>query len=185
MSASESFSPAIGDEAAQAATGKPWAEWFAILDAAGAADMSHQAIVAYLSQEQQVGSWWQQMLTNTYEQRIGRRSKGEMPDGFQVSVSKTVAVPVERLFAAWESAETRADWLAASGFEVIKTTPTRSLRGRWGDSKAPVSVNFTAKGAAKSQVSLQLSKLPDAGTAEQVKTLWNEALERLKQMLEQ
>ncbi len=184
MSASESFSPAIGDDAVQAATGKPWAEWFGILDAAGAAEMSHQAIVAYLSQEQQVGGWWQQMVTNTYEQRIGRRSKHEMPDGFQVSVSKTVAVPVERLFAAWENAEARADWLAAPDFEVTKMTPTRSVQGRWGDGKAPVSANFTAKGDAKSQVSLQLSKLPDAGAAEQVKTLWNEALERLKEILE-
>lgn len=184
MSTADSFSPAIGDEAVQAATGKSWLDWFAILDAAGAAEMSHQAIVAYLSQEQQVGSWWQQMVTNTYEQRIGRRSKGEMPDGFQVSVSKTVAVPVERLFAAWENTEARAKWLAASDFEVTKITTTKSVRGRWGDGKAPVSVNFTAKGAAKSMVSLQIGKLPDAGAAEQAKTLWNEALERLKEMLE-
>ena len=184
MSPSDSFAPAIGDEAVQAATGKGWAEWFTLLDAAGATEMSHQAIVAYLSQEQQVGSWWQQMVTNTYEQRIGRRSKGEMPDGFQVSVSKTVVVPVERLFAAWENAAARADWLAAPDFEVTKTTPTKSVRGRWGAAIAPVSVNFTAKGAAKSQVSLQLSKLPDAGAAEQAKTFWNEALERLKEILE-
>ncbi len=184
MSTSESFVPAVADEAVQSATGKPWSDWFAILDAAGAAEMSHQAIVAYLSQEQQVGSWWQQMVTNTYEQRIGRRSKGEMPDGFQVGVSKTVAVPVERLFAAWEDAEVRADWLAASDFEVTKTTPTRSVRGRWGDGKTPVSVNFTSKGAAKSQVALQVSKLPDANAAEQAKTLWNQALQRLKEILE-
>lgn len=184
MSASDNFVPAVGDEAVRAATGRPWAEWFAILDAAGAAEMSHQAIVAYLSQEQQVGSWWQQMVTNTYEQRIGRRSKGEMPDGFQVSVNKTIAVPVERLYAAWENAEARAQWLPAPGFEVSKSTPARSVRGRWGDDKALVSVNFTAKGAAKSQVSLQVSKLPDAGAAEEAKAVWNEALERLKTMLE-
>ena len=184
MSPSDNFVPAIGDEAVPAATGKTWTEIFYIMCMDGLPSCMCVYHVHAMSQEQQVGSWWQQMVTNTYEQRIGRRSKGEMPDGFQVSVSKTVAVPVERLFAAWEDAKARVDWLDRSYFEVTKITPNKSLRGRWGDGMAPISVNFTAKGAAKSQVSLQLSKLPDAVAAEQVKTLWNEALERLKRILE-
>ena len=57
----------MSDEAVQAKTGRTWPEWFAILDAASAQQMTHQQIVAYLHTEQGVGPWWQQMVTVTYE----------------------------------------------------------------------------------------------------------------------
>jgi len=40
----------------------------AILDKAGAKKMDHKQIVAYLSEQHQVGPWWQQMVTVGYEQ---------------------------------------------------------------------------------------------------------------------
>ena len=36
--------PGIGDEAVRAKTGRDWAEWLAVLDAAGAAKMTHKEI---------------------------------------------------------------------------------------------------------------------------------------------
>jgi len=44
----------VSSDAVQAKTGKTWAEWFAILDAAGAQTMSHPEIAHFL-QEEQVG----------------------------------------------------------------------------------------------------------------------------------
>src|SRR5687768_242594 len=40
--------PKMSDDAVKAKTGKVWKEWFAILDKAGAKNMTHQEIVRYL-----------------------------------------------------------------------------------------------------------------------------------------
>ena len=58
----------VGSEAVQAKTGKTWAEWFAILDAADAQTMSHPRIARYLQEEHSVPDWWCQMVTVGYEQ---------------------------------------------------------------------------------------------------------------------
>ena len=46
------------DEAVARATGKSWAEWLAILDAAGGREMNHKQIVAHLQTHTDVSSWW-------------------------------------------------------------------------------------------------------------------------------
>ena len=95
------YTPSMSDDAVQAKTGKTWAEWFALLDADGAERLDHKGIVALLRDQYGVGSWWQQMVTVTYEQARGRRERHETPAGYQVSVSRTVGVPLARLYAAW------------------------------------------------------------------------------------
>jgi hypothetical protein len=41
-------SPRLSDAAVEAKTGKTWQEWFSVFDAAGARQMHHQRIAAYL-----------------------------------------------------------------------------------------------------------------------------------------
>jgi len=60
----------MSDEAVKAKTGKTWKQWFALLDKAGAQKLTHKAIVKYLSEKQNVGPWWCQMVTVTYEQHF-------------------------------------------------------------------------------------------------------------------
>jgi hypothetical protein len=81
--------PSMSDEAVKAKTGKNWNEWFTILDKAGAKEMSHQEIVKFLNSKHEVGPWWQQTVTVTYEQARGLREKHEKPGGYQISVSRT------------------------------------------------------------------------------------------------
>ena len=173
------FKPSMSDEAVQVATGREWADWFAVLDAAGAQQMSHPQIVAYLTEQHQVGSWWRQMVTVTYEQSRGLRQKHQRPDGYQVSRSKTLPVPVERAFAAWVDEAQRRTWLPDPGFTLRKATPNHSLRITWVDGESSVDVGFSEKGPGKCQVSVGHSKLPDAGQAEAMKEYWGNALERL------
>lgn len=173
----------MSDEAVQSKTGKSWEEWFAILDAAGGREMSHQEIVACLSAEHGVGPWWQQMVTVTYERARGKRVKHETPAGFQVSGSRTIQVPVSRLFAAWNDETFRRRWLPEADFTVRKTTPDKSLRLAWGDGTR-VEVNLYPKGEAKSQVTVDHQKLPDAQEAARRKAWWGEALDRLREILE-
>jgi len=45
------------DEAVKAKTGKVWAEWFRILDKAGAKKWPHKEIAAYLHDKQNVSAW--------------------------------------------------------------------------------------------------------------------------------
>ncbi len=183
---SASRTAGVSDEAVQKATGKTWPEWFAVLDEAGGQQMTHKEIVAYVHSRHGVGPWWQQMVTVGYEQGRKQRQKGQMDEGFQVSANKTVAVPIARLYAAWADEAQRAGWLGRRKLEVRKATPRKSMRITWGAGKkaSSVSVGFYAKGRAKSQVSLEHSKLPDAAGAEKMKLFWRKALEKLKGLLE-
>src|SRR3979409_781734 len=94
-------SPRMSDEAVKAKTGKNWKEWFAILDKAGAKKMGHQEIVKYLSEEQGVRPWWQQMITVSYERASGLRELHQKPGGYEISVSRTINVPIAKLYHAF------------------------------------------------------------------------------------
>src|SRR5437870_5555573 len=132
----------MSDAAVQTGTGKTWIEWFALLDAAGAHKMNHKQIVALLYAKHNVGPWWQQMVTVTYEQARGLREKHETPAGYQISVSKTIAVPVRALFKAWADEKIRRRWLRDHNFTVRKATPARSMRITWVDGKTNVEAMF-------------------------------------------
>lgn len=177
----DSSSSTISDEAVRSKTGKDWSEWFAILDAAGAADMSHKEIVAYLNQEHGVGPWWQQMVTVTYEQERGLRDKHETAQGYQISRSKTIGAPVGSLYHAWQDEATRQRWLPDAPLTIRKATENKTLRITWGDGETSVDVYFYPKGEQKTQVTVQHNKLADAAAAEQMKAYWAEKLARLQE----
>src|SRR5262245_34095830 len=99
--------PRMSDAAVQAKTGKTWPEWFAILDRVGTKKMNHQEIVAFLNQEHGLGPWWEQMVAVSYEQDRGLREKHEKPNGFEISVSRTLPVGAARLFHAWQDEKIR------------------------------------------------------------------------------
>ncbi len=174
----------MSDDAVQAKTGKSWKEWFAILDKAGAKKMSHQEIVKYLNAKQRVGPWWQQMVTVTYEEARGLRERHQKPAGFQISVSRTINVPVGKLYNAFANDKARKAWLAENGIAVRKATANKSLRVTWNDVKTSLEISFIAKGDDKSQVVVQHSKLPNARASATMKTYWGKALDRLRASLE-
>ena len=174
-----------GDAAVKKATGKTWDEWCRILDTAGCARMNHKEIVAVVERHYS-GGWWGQMITVGYEQARGLRELHQKCDGdFQASSSKTVNVPIARLFDAWNDPKLRAKWLRnADGLVIRKATKPKSLRITWTDGITSVDVNLFAKGDAKSYVSMQHTKLKDAKQVQKMKTLWTEQLERMKGVLE-
>jgi uncharacterized protein YndB with AHSA1/START domain len=182
--AKEATTPRMSDEAVKAKTGKTWKEWFGILDKAGAKKMNHQEIAKYLNTEQGVGPWWGQMVTVTYEQARGMRKPNERPDGYQISVSRTVKVPIEKLYKAFANDKARNAWLAEDGLAVRKATANKSMRVTWNDVKTSLEINFFPKGDDKSQVVVQHSKLPNAKASATMKTYWTRALDRLRDSLE-
>ncbi|HYR74914.1 MAG TPA: SRPBCC domain-containing protein [Pyrinomonadaceae bacterium] len=175
--------PRMSEEAVEAKTGKNWGRWFKHLDAAGAKKMSHQEIAAHLSEKHGVRPWWTQMVAVTYEQARGLRNKHEEPQGYEISVSRTIDASVSKAFKAWADDKTRKKWLP-SNLTIRKATANKSLRITWSDTTTSVAVAFAAKAKAKTQVVAQHSKLPDAKAAAKMKKFWAAALDRLKGLLE-
>ena len=103
----------MSDSAVKAKISKVWAEWFAILDKAGAAQMDHRSIASYLSEKHKVPAWWRQMVTVTYEQARGKRELYQTFQGYQASASKTLAVPLSALYGAWNDQKIRKKWMAS------------------------------------------------------------------------
>jgi uncharacterized protein YndB with AHSA1/START domain len=173
------------DEVVRANTGHTWDEWFALLDEWGAAARPHPEIARWVAGEHEVGGWWAQGVTVAYEQARGLRAPGQRRGGlFEASASKTVAVPVDRLYAAFADPALRERWLPGGTLEVRTAQPGRSIRADWEDGSTRLVITFTARGDAKSQVALVHGRIPDAGSAERLRTFWRERVAVLKQLLE-
>jgi hypothetical protein len=173
------------DEVVRANTGRGWDEWFALLDGWGAARRPHPEIARWLVEEHAVGGWWAQGVTVAYEQARGLRDPGQRRGGlYEANASKTVAVPVERLYEAFADPALRERWLPDAAFEVRSARPGRSIRANWDDGSTRLVVSFTAHGEAKSQVALVHERIPDAATADKLRTWWRERVAVLKQVLE-
>jgi len=174
----------IGDDAVALKTGRNWKEWFALLDEEGARKMGHREIVA-IAREQGAGDWWAQMITVAYEQERGKRAVGQKPEGFEVSVSRTLAVSAPAAYRAWTEARQRQRWLPGVSFVVRKASTNKSLRLVWDDKDTRVEVMFHRKGAGKCQVAVQHGRLSSAAAGERMKTFWKARLESLRSFLEE
>jgi Domain of unknown function (DUF4287) len=167
----------MSDEAIQRRTGHGWEHWFDLVDDWGGSEKPHKEIAAWLREERGVPGWDSQSITVSYERARMGRALGEKANGFSVTASKTVAVPVERLYDAF---------LERAPGELRERTATRpkSARFDWGDGETRVIVGFEAKGEAKSTVALEHERLPDADEAERMKAYWRERVTALKAELE-
>lgn len=178
------FQPPLPDETVAKATGHGWEHWFRLLDGWGATQHTHTEIAAWLSAEHGVASWWRQSITVGYEQARGMRAPGQHADGFAVSATKTIGVPVERLFAAVHDDSLREGWLPGAQMRLRTATAPRTARFDWEDGSSRLAIGFTRVGPDRSTVALSHERLPDADAAAHMKAWWRERLGVLKQMLE-
>jgi hypothetical protein len=178
------FEPPVADERVLEATGRGWQAWFELLDGWGAAARSHTEIARWLREEQGVDGWYAQSITVGYERARGLRAPGQRPDGFAVGASRTIAVPVERLFEVFTDEALRARWLPGADMSIRTATAPRTARFDWEDSSTRVIVGFDAAGDTRSRIALSHERLPDADSAEEMKSWWRERLTLLKARLE-
>jgi uncharacterized protein YndB with AHSA1/START domain len=173
------------DAALRSRTGRAWSEWFARLDAWGATERKHPEIARWLSEEQGVDGWWAQSITVAYEQARGLRAPGQGADGtYTVSVGRTVAVSVERLFEAFDDLGLRERWLPGHKLDVSTSKAPKSFRAKWSDDGSRIAVGFTPKGENKSQVAIAHERLSSPEAAREMKAFWSERVRELKQILE-
>ena len=178
------FDRRVSAEALVERTGRTWTEWFAVLDAWDATARTHTEIARHLRGDLGVPGWWAQTVTVAYEQARGMRARHERPDGWSVGASKTVGVPVERLYRAFLDEDEREQWLPGATLGLRTTRRNRSARFDWEDGATRLVVDFTAKGDAKSTVALAHERLLDGDEADRRKRFWRERLAELKRVLE-
>lgn len=166
------------------ATGRDREGWFALLDGWGAQGCDYREISDWLRAEHNVSRWWAQKLTVEYEQSRGLRAPGVRRDGtFEVSASKTVAVPVDFLFDAFKDSRRRKSWLTDGKMSLETSQPDRSAHFTWEDGTTRVKVGFVDKGS-KSTVAVVHDRLPDADIAATTKIMWKKRLAELESYLE-
>jgi hypothetical protein len=174
----------VSDEAVKSRTGKGWKEWFALLNKIGARKMTHKDIAKHLYETHKIGGWWSQMVTVGYEQARGLREKHQRAEGhYDISVSRTLKVPVSKVFNAWQDEKARDKWLGETRLVIRSSTVNKYMHITWIDKKTSLDLNFYPKGQTKSQVVVQHSKLPNAKAAAKMKTYWSKNLDRLKSFL--
>ena len=160
-------------------------EWFRHLDSLGAQKLDPAGIyklIQTIDGLAPLGEWSQGLLSTSYQWVRGLRERGEKKDGFEISVSKTINVPLSVIYKAFINAKLRHKWLSEK-LAITKQTANKSARAVWPDGTR-VSVDFYSKGEGKSQIVVQHLKLPDVRAAEKVKTFWGERLNELKNILE-
>jgi uncharacterized protein YndB with AHSA1/START domain len=174
----------IPDAAVRERTGRGWEAWLDVLDGWGAGDRSHGEIARRLRDEHGVDGWSAQAITVSYERARGLRAVGEAVDGFRVTVSKTVAVGRDRLFAAVVEDAERGRWLPGGELRVRTASAAKSARFDWRDGSTRVNMGFIAKADDKATVALSHERLADAAEVEQMRAFWRERLATLKALLE-
>ena len=176
--------PGLSDETLREKTGKDWTEWVALLDAWGARERPHGEIAAYVAEEHSTPGWWAQTVTVGYERARGLRAPGQRRGGgYEVTVSKTVAAPLERLVAAFVDEDERERWFPGAPLQARPTQSARSARFDWEDGRTRVVVYFTEKGLAKTSVAVAHERLADPEEAETLRALWRERLAELARVL--
>lgn len=174
------------DETIRARTGRGWEEWFDLLDSWNATELSHRQMARKVAAELDIDplAWNAQAITTSYERARSLRQVGERADGFAATASKTVTVPVEDLYDVFVEPERRAEWLVVDRLHPRSGTRPRTARYDWGDDGTRVHVSFNPKSGAKSVVTVEHLRLPDAESAEEMKRLWRAGLTRLRDQLE-
>jgi len=177
-------SASFSDAAVQKATGKNWAQWFSILDKAGAHKLPHPEIARMIGSKYKCPSWWRQMVTVEYERARGLRAKYETPSGFHAGRSITINTSIAKLFDAWQDSSARRRWLKDPHFTVRKANVNKSMRITWGDGTTNVEAMFYSKGPKKSLLTVDVTRLSNAKAVEQWKSYWGDSLAKLKSILE-
>ena len=174
----------VSDEAVTNATGHGWDHWFGLLDAWGGTAHAHPEIARWLSEEHGVPPWWAQSITVGYEQARGMRAPGQHADGWAVTATKTIDVPVERLFEAFTDDAFRERWLPGADSRLRNGDCAEVGALRLGGRFDPGQRRVHRRVGRQEPRGRRHARLPDADTADEMKAWWRERVAALKPLLE-
>jgi uncharacterized protein YndB with AHSA1/START domain len=197
--------PTFSDAACKAATSRSIDQWFAELDALGGAALGRRELVHRIHTAANKNDWWATTIVVEYEKARGVFEKDGRPKGYSVCSTKTIAAPVERVFAAFGDPADLDRWLGegttiafADGGELTNADGNRAtftrirankdLRLDWrSPDLAPgtsVEVLFADKGNGKTGITLNHNRIQDRLDADVLRATWARAFDRLKAVLE-
>lgn len=197
--------PEFTDANAREKTGKTSKQWFALLDDFGGIDKGRRELVNHMYSTHKLDEWWATTLVVEYERAKGALEKDGKPRGYSICSTKTVAASLERVFAAFGDAKDLDRWLGArtrvefqdggtlqngdgdrATFQRIR--PNKDLRLVWEHpqraSGSQVEVLFADKGADKTGITLNHTRIQSRRHADELRAGWGAAFEQLKQHLE-
>ena len=172
--------PPVSEEAIRKGTGRGWDDWFRILDTWDGTSHTHTEIARYVNGEHGIDGWWSQSVTVGYERARGMRAPNQRPEGFEVSVSKTVGLPAMDAWRAFVEPKRRSSWLDL-GLRVRTGTRTMGRSARFDVPSEGTRVNayFDAKGDDRCVVTVTHVKLADAADVAAHRADWKVRLGRL------
>ncbi|HEX6883839.1 MAG TPA: SRPBCC domain-containing protein [Planctomycetota bacterium] len=197
--------PALTDATVREKTGKTLSQWFEHLDGLGGLAKGRRELVNAIYGADKLDEWWATTVVVEYERARGAKEKDGQPKGYSICSTKTIAVPLERVFQAFGKAEDLDRWLGpktkiefgdggtlanADGDRASFTRirPGKDLRLAWQHAtRAPgsqVEVLFAAKGAGKTGLTLNHTRIQARRDADELRAGWSAAFERLKAHLE-
>ncbi|UOY02543.1 SRPBCC domain-containing protein [Blastococcus sp. PRF04-17] len=191
-------------------TGRDWAEWLGVLDAAGARDWDHRGIVDFLEREHpDVPGWWQQSLAVAYERARGKRVTGRTAGALHVGAQRSVATSSAHL---WKVLVSRPDlwlgdgaavvfepgehyhvppgelWARVTG-EIVVVKPGDRLRMSWQPEDWPtpatLQIALTPTAPGRTRLNASLENLPDVQTRDVLRARMHDAMERVALAAEQ
>ena len=172
--------PGMSDEAIRKGTGKGWDDWFRILDEWDATARSHTEIARYVNGEHGIDGWWAQGVTVGYERARGMRAMNQRPEGFEVSVSKTLDMTPLDAWRAFVEPKRRTAWLdLALRMRTGTRTMGRSARFDVPTEGTRVNVLFDPKGGDRCVVTVTHVKLAGADDVAAHRSAWRQRLGRL------
>lgn len=197
--------PEPTDAACREATGKSLEAWFAALDTQGGLEQNRRDRSQWLLDATGKNVWWTTTLAVEYERARGQKEKDGRPTGYSICSTKTIAAPLERVFAAFADAAALDRWLGpgtrlefadggtfsnADGdrgtFRRIRAN--KDLRLSWEHPTlgpgTSVEVLFAGKGQGKTGVTLNHTRIATRREADQLRLGWQAAFEALKTQLE-
>ena len=182
-------------------TGHDLDHWFAVLDAFGAPQKGHTATARHLANDHGVEGWTAQAITVSYERARGLRAKNQRMSGqYEVTVSKVLHVPLERVADALSRPVERSAWLRGSDpaiekglREALSGEKARTIRirpGKLASLRYPVTdgkrieLYVSPKAGGRSSIAVAVTKIPSALAMEAQRAAWRRAFEGLKAYLE-
>jgi uncharacterized protein YndB with AHSA1/START domain len=194
----------VTNAAAKAATGKTLDQWFKDLDAWDGLKKGRRAITNHLY-DQKVDPWWCTTIAVEYEMHHDVRKNDSLYEGYFVCSTKTIAAPIEEVFAAWSSGEALSNWFGKSTKADVKDggryenkdgdkgaflriRKNKDVRMTFENpafsSATQVDAQFQDKGKGKTLLMVNHTRIQTRAEADGLRAAWAEALDRLKGICE-
>ena len=170
----------ISDASCKAGTGKTFTEWFAWIESECAGKGRRDTVQdIYNATGRGSDVWWPTTIWVQYEAHKGIVKKDGSAEGYTICSTKTIAAPIEALYAAMAGAATEGEAYSDEGRnsgEWLRLRPGKDIRLSWKtagiDTPTQVDCTFVDKGKGKTLVTLTHSKIQSREEADGLRNAW-------------